>query len=118
MKFAAWLFAALVVPGAVGAQPAAKPLSGTYTFAGKTLVDPPPAEPRDSHLVITLDGQTARDVYRKMKERPRRDACLDDGSMSKTSGGMHCTEWVKPARYTCAFSINLAAQKIEGAAVC
>jgi hypothetical protein len=118
MNFAACIFAALVVSSAAGAEPAAKPLSGTYAFAGKTLVDPPPDEPRDSHLLITLDGQAARDVYRKMKARRSRDGCLDDGSMSKTFGGMQCTERVRPTRYTCAFSIDLAAQKIDGATVC
>ena len=110
--------AALVASAPWAAIEPAKRLTGTYAFGGRTLVDPPPSETKGTHLYIVLEGTAARDVYQKMNVRAVRDACLDDGSLSKRIGDMQCTALAGAKGHTCAFSINLAEQKIEGGAVC
>ncbi len=95
-----------------------QPLTGTYAFTGKTLVDPPPSERPDTHFVVTLDGAAARDLYQKLKATPRRDACLDDGSMTKRAGDVQCTATVKPKGHVCTFAIDLVQHKLAAGAVC
>ena len=102
----------------VVAAPADKPLQGHYEFRGATAVDPPAGEPVDTHWVVSLTGSAARDLYLRMNASPRRDACQDDGSLTKTIGGMQCTERVRPRRYECGFAIVLAQQRIEPAGAC
>ena len=102
----------------IDAQESTKRLTGTYAVGGRTLIDPPAGEAKNTHLYVVLDGSAARDVYRAMSARAVRDACLDDGSFTKTLGAMQCTENAKAKRYTCAFAINLTEQKIEAGAVC
>lgn len=110
------LFAALLLNDAHAQEPAR--LSGSYWIGGRTLVDAPPDELKNTHLYVVLEGASARDTYRAMSVRARRDACLDDGSMTKTIGAMQCTELAKAKGYRCAFSVNLADQKIDGGAAC
>src|SRR4029453_597953 len=100
------------------AASAPRPLTGTYAFTGKTLIDPPPAEPQDTRFVVTLDGAAARDLYEKLKATPRRDACLDDGSMIKRAGDVACTATVKPKGHVCTFAIDLTERKLAPSAVC
>ena len=108
---------AIAVAPVVSASPPL-PLTGTYAFTGKTLVDPPPSEPQDTRLVVTLDGTAARDLYQKLKVMPRRDACLDDGSMTKRAGDVQCTATVKPKGHVCTFAVDLAQRKLAPGAVC
>jgi hypothetical protein len=114
---APWLcLAAVSLP--VCAGDTERPLEGSYAFRGRTAVDPPPAEAQDTHLSITLTGQSARDLYQKMRTRPKRDECLDDGSLTKTIGQMQCSELVGPKRYTCTFAIDVARQRIDAGSAC
>src|SRR5438093_11624035 len=83
-------FAVLTVASQVHAQQSPQRLSGTYAIGGRTLVDPPGGEARNSHLHIVLEGSAARDLYRAMNARAVRDACLDDGSLTKSAGAMQC----------------------------
>ena len=118
MKRATVLTVAVVLAAAVHAASPPRPLTGTYMFTGKTLVDPPPSEPQDTHFVVTLDGAAARDLYQKLKATPRRDACLDDGSMTKRAGDVQCTATVKPKGHVCTFALDLAQRKLAAGAVC
>ena len=93
-------------------------LTGSYLIGGRTLVDAPPDEPKNTHLYLVLEGTAARDTYRAMSAHARRDACLDDGSLTKTIGAMQCTALAKTKGYRCAFSVNVADQKIEGGSTC
>jgi hypothetical protein len=111
------LVALAASPPLMALEPANR-LSGTYAFGGRTLVDPPPGEPRNTHLYVVLEGSAARELYRRMNARAVRDECLDDGSLAKTVGRMQCTQLAHAKGYTCAFSLNLAEQKIEGGVVC
>ena len=113
--------AALLLAAAGAAALAAstpRPLTGTYAFAGRTLVDPPQGEPQDTHFLVTLDGEAARELYAKLKAPARRDACIDDGSTTKRVGDIQCTATVRPKGHTCTFGIDLAQRKLAPAAVC
>ena len=108
----------LAIARPVHAAPTPQPLTGTYAFTGSTLVDPPPSEPQDTRFVVTLDGAAARDLYRKLKATPRRDACLVDGSMTKRAGDVQCTATAKPKGHVCTFAIDLVQRKLARGAVC
>lgn len=107
-----------LVVGIACAASAQQRLTGTYAFSGKTLIDPPAAEPQDTRFVVTLDGAAARDLYEKLKATPRRDACLDDGSLTKRAGEVACTATVKPKGHVCTFAIDLTQRKLAPGAVC
>jgi hypothetical protein len=108
--------AALPLAAIAAEQP--KPLSGSFYFRGKTPVDPPPSEARDTHMLINLEGMAARELYDKMKVRAIRDQCLDDGSLTKAVGDMQCTKLAGNKGYSCHFSINVPEQRIEVGLAC
>ena len=108
------LLAILVTSCALAAD--YRPLRGEYRIGGRTLVDAPPDEPRDTHLHLFLTGSAARDLYEAMKTRPRRDACSDDGTLVKTAGEMQCRR--SGERFECAFAVDLARQRIVLGAAC
>jgi len=111
------LLALAMALDAAAASPS-RPLTGTYAFAGRTLVDPPPGEPQDTHLIVTLDGDAARALYAKLKATPKRDACLDDGSLTKRAGDLQCTATAKPRGYTCTFGVDLERRTLAPGSVC
>jgi len=92
-------------------------LEGTYYFRGATAIDPPPEEARETHLLLELKGDAARDLYRRMKVRAKPDQCIGAGAMSKTIGGMQCT-MLSDTKYSCHFSIELTRQRIQPGLVC
>jgi len=49
-----------------------QPLTGTYAFTGKTLVDRPPSERPDTHFVVTLDGAAARPLPEAQRDTAAR----------------------------------------------
>lgn len=93
------------------------PLSGQYALSGETLIDPPADEPRNSRFNLYLDGAAAADLYRALPGEGALDACLDDGSWSKSSGGIRCTR-MRDGRYECAFALVLATGEVRPAEVC
>ena len=95
-----------------------KSLSGQYRIAGKTVVDPPPSEAKDTHLHLALSGAAARDLYNAMKVAPKPDECAGNGAMIKTVGDMQCLRSEDGKDFQCSFAIDIANQKITGASVC
>ena len=106
-----------IVVGVAFAGPS-KSLTGSYIIGGKTLVDPPANEPKDTHLQIFLTGDSAKDLYQSMRVKPVADQCLLDGSVTKFLGGTACTMHVGGKAYECSFSVNIRSQRIESAYVC
>ena len=92
-----------------------RPLAGRYRIAGKTLVDAPPDEPRDTHLHLLITGPAARELYAAMKVKPRRDAC-EPSAWVKSIGDMQCRR--EAERHECAFAVDIARQRIAAASVC
>ncbi|MGZ0018272.1 hypothetical protein [Nitrosomonas sp. wSCUT-2] len=93
-------------------------LSGQYRIAGKTVIDPPPSEAKDTHLHLTLSGAAARDLYNAMKVAPKPDECAGNGATIKTVGAMQCLRSEDGKEYECSFAIDIANQTIMGASVC
>ena len=120
MKTAAMLaatFAALLAAPASSQDPY-QALSGTYAVSGKTAIDPPPDEPKDTHLQVFLTGSAARDLYQALKVRPVPDECVGHNARSKFSGGIACTMQEGGKDYECSFAIDLKAQKLEAIYAC
>ena len=117
MRWVAVALALLLVSGNCVARSEVRPLEGTYYFRGATAVDPAPDEPKDTHLLIELTGNAARDLYRGMKVAAKRDQCVGAGAMSKTVGGMQCT-MLSSTRYRCHFAIEIARQRITHGLAC
>lgn len=86
--------------------------------AGRPPVDPPSGEVPDTQLGLVLEGAVARDLYRRMKGRPVRDACLDDGARSKTRGPLRCTELANRPGCHCVCAIDLDTLLIVGDGAC
>lgn len=106
----------LLVPGlALASEP--KPLEGDYFIAGRTVVDPPADEPRDTHLYLTLRGATARDLYARLKTTPRPFPCVE-GAQAKAVGGTLCWVAGKGRRAECVLGINLQTQRVDAGLPC
>lgn len=120
MRLLAMTLAGLAAAGAApAADPAIefRPLAGTYSVAGKTLIDPPAGEPRRSHLYLELDGAAARDLYAALPGRPVADPCGEPGALLKRSGGLQCTR-AKGGTHRCTFGVELATQRVVAGSVC
>ncbi|MCM8612886.1 hypothetical protein [Accumulibacter sp.] len=118
-RLLATVFALFLLPaGMTGAAGQAGALQGEYEFHGRTRVDPPPDEARDTHLGLVLEGTVARDLYRRLRVRAVRDACLDDGSRSKTHGPLRCTETANGRSWRCEFAIQLDKPLLVADGVC
>lgn len=102
----------------VAAQTDESILTGSYAVSGATLVDPPPEEPRDTHLRLHLTGAAARDLFAALKTEAEYDACLDDGSHRKRLGGTVCTRDPAGRTFECSLSIELSTQTVLPGAAC
>lgn len=109
----AWLGAAPILALAT----APKPLTGDYFFAGRTVVDPPEGEARETHLYLTLRGATARDLYARLKAPPRPFPCVE-GATAKMVGGTQCWVVGKGGRAECVLGINLQTQRVDAGLPC
>jgi hypothetical protein len=89
-----------------------KSLSGVYAI-GTINVDPSPDNPRDSHLIVYLQGDTAKDLYEAMKVAPKSEVCGPSGIQVKTIGGTSCGFDPESKSYVCDFAIDIAKQKVE-----
>jgi len=96
-----------------------KALTGKFSFIGKSLVDPPPGEPRDTHFTIYLTGDAAKALYEKMEVKPEAERCeREEGVVSKYIQDMQCRYTAKANKYECFFAINVKEQRIEGGWLC
>ena len=96
----------------------ARRLAGRYHWRGATIVDPPTREPRDTHLVLELEGSAARELYERLGTAPVRDACLDDGSLTRQRNALRCTRHPEPGRYTCDFAIDARSGRLAAGQAC
>ena len=115
MKKRALLVALALVASDLGAADW-KPLTGTYAVTAMYYLDPPEEDPKDSHFRIQLTGDAARELYLAMKVAEKRDECTN--ATAKQIGEMQCLHYKNQKKYTCAFSVNIAQQKIEYGVAC
>jgi len=91
---------------------------GTYMLSGKTIIDAPDNEPKNTHFRIYLSGASAKSMYQAMKVRAVKNECLTDGSLSKSIGGTECIKSASGKVFNCSFAINIQTQRVEQASVC
>lgn len=92
-------------------------LKGEMFIAGKTPVDPPPNEPKNSHAYMTVTGQAALRLYRSMRGKEEKDAC-QDGRKIKRAGSLACSIASGGKDAVCDFSIDLVKGALESGRVC
>ena len=94
-----------------------KLLTGSYSIAGQTIVDPPVTEAPNTHMYFALSGASAQDLYNAMKVRAEPDVCRG-GGLTKSIGQMRCTRSATGRQFQCWFAIDIASQRITGGVVC
>jgi hypothetical protein len=116
------LVAAAVLLAAAGTTAIAEQdevnLQGNLYIGGKSLIDPPPNEPKNTHVYMKIEGPAALKVYRAMKGKEREDECLGDGWRTKSAGQMQC--WLAANRKdaNCSFGMDLATGRVSAGSVC
>jgi hypothetical protein len=111
----------LLVGGVLLAPPAlaqeAIPLKGDVFIAGKTPVDPPPNEPKNSHAYMTVTGPAALRLYRAMHAKEEKDDCLE-GNKVKRAGPLSCSLAKGGRDATCDFSLDLFKGALDSGRAC
>jgi hypothetical protein len=97
---------ALAVGASAGAAQTTTAVTGEMFMAGKTPVDPPQNEPKETHSYMTITGPAALRMYRSMKAREAKNLC-EEGKMIKRAGRLACSIERDGKNATCDFSINL-----------
>ena len=84
----------------------AAPLRGEVFIAGKTPVDPPPGESKNSHAYVSISGPAAVRIYRAMRGKEEKDFC-QEGRKIKQVGKLSCSLAGNGKDATCDFSLDL-----------
>jgi hypothetical protein len=92
------------------------PLRGEVLVAGKTLIDAPPDEPKNSHAYITLSGAAALRIYQAMRAKEEPNLCTS-GKL-KRAGALTCTLSSDGKRVACDFSIDLTKGALDTGRPC
>ena len=110
------LLAVVAIPAS--SQDAPKKLTGTYAIAGKEAIDPPPDQPKDTHLQLFLSGSAAKDLYNALKVKATVDECTGPNARSKFQGGIACTMLDGGKEYECSLAIDIKNQKLDAIYAC
>ena len=62
--------------------------------------------------------RAARELYDRLGTTPVRDACLDDGSLTRQRNALRCTRHPEPGRYTCDFAIDARSGRLATGQAC
>jgi hypothetical protein len=81
-------------------------LGGELFIAGKTPLDPPPEEPKNTHAYVTTTGPAAMQMYRNMRAKPEKDLCREGNTM-KSAGPLSCSLARNGKAATCDYAIDL-----------
>ena len=82
------------------------PLEGELFIAGKTPVDPPRNEPKNTHGYVTITGPAAMRMYQAMRGKAADDLC-QSGYKVKRAGKLSCSLGEGGKKAACDFSIDL-----------
>lgn len=97
--------------------PGMSPITGYFDITGRTAVDPPPNEPRDTHFRVHLTGESAKALFENMKVDVNPQVCGDRPEREeKRKGATLCSTDYRV--YECFFAINIEEQTIEGGWAC
>ena len=92
-------------------------LRGEAFLAGKTAVDPPPEEPKNSHAYLTVSGPAALRMYRAMPAKEEPNLC-EQGKRLKRAGALVCSVTRNRRTATCDFSIDLINGALDSGRPC
>jgi hypothetical protein len=97
--------------------PGMLPLTGEFDTTGRTAIDPPADEPRNTHFRIHLTGEAAKTLFDQMLVEPTAERCgRRPGWKEKRIGHMLCS--TDERVYDCFFAINVEQQTVEGGWAC
>ena len=111
LAFGAWL-----ATGTVFAQEPAQ-LRGEVFIAGKTTIDPPPDEPKNSHAYMTVSGPAALQMYRAMTAKDEPNLC-ESGKRIKRAGALSCSLSRDGRSASCDFSVDLLKGRLDAGRPC
>ncbi|MGE0725154.1 MAG: hypothetical protein AB7O45_12310 [Alphaproteobacteria bacterium] len=100
------LGALAIVPSAAAAQEITA-LRGELMIGGRHLVDPPPADPKNSHAYLTIKGAAAMRIFRNMNAKEEWDYCLGKSWMRKQVGNLSCSILRASREAVCSVTIDL-----------
>ncbi len=86
-------------------------------IGGRTLIDPPPDEAKNSHAYVTVTGPAALQIYRNMRAKAQKDDCRD-GNTIKEAGQLSCSLARNGKAATCDFAIDLVKGVLDGGRPC
>ena len=118
-----WLIGRVLILGAgllaAGACLAQEPLQlrGEVFIAGKTPIDPPPEEPKNSHAYMTVTGPAALRMYRAMTAKDEPNQC-ETGKRIKRAGPLSCSLSRDGRSARCDFSVNLRSGALDEGRPC
>ena len=84
----------------------ASTLRGEVFLAGRTAVDPPPDEPKNSHAYMTITGPAALRMYRAMRAKEEPNLC-EEGKRMKRAGALTCSLTRDGRTAACDFAVDL-----------
>jgi hypothetical protein len=109
----------LAGPGVSTAQDIKEIKSSANIFiAGKTVIDPPRQEPKNTHAYVTLTGPGALAIYRTMRVRESEDICRGDGWKYKAARNFVCAISRNGREAECDFSVNLTNGQMDSGRAC
>ena len=92
-------------------------LRGEVFIAGKTPVDPPPEEPKNSHAYMTVSGPAALRMYRTMRAKEEANLC-GEGKRMKRAGALTCSVTRDGRNAACDFSVDLIKGVLDSGRAC
>ena len=92
-------------------------LRGELFIAGKTPVDPPPDEPKNSHAYLLITGPAAMRMYRNMRAKEEPNLC-EEGKTMKRSGPLMCSITKNRREASCDFSVDLHNGRLDEGRAC
>jgi hypothetical protein len=92
-------------------------LRGSLYIGGKSIIDPPPNEPKRTHAYFSIEGAAALRMYRAMKAA-ESDECVNDGERANRTGPLQC--WISADRKDahCDFAVDLLSGRLAPGSVC
>ena len=102
---------------AIAQYPGMRPLTGEFDVTGRTPIDPPPGERRDTHFRVHLTGDAARVLFEQMETEADPRTCGESaGGSEKRIGSMLCL--TEGEGFECFFAIDIQRQIVEGGWAC
>ena len=95
----------------------ASTLRGEVFLAGRTAVDPPSDEPKNSHAYMIVTGPAALRMYRAMRAKEEPNEC-ETGKKLKRAGLLSCSITKDGKAATCDFSVDLIKGALDGGRPC